>query len=595
MSRGVEDYALLGDGLTAALVSRSGSIDWLCWPRFDSDSCFTALLGGPEHGCWRLSPTAEIGATSRRYQSDSLVLETDFETAEGAVRLMDFMPAGHPHSSVVRLVVGLRGKVNMRSALRLRFDYGMTPPWLQKTDDGFVAWAGPDRVTLRTPAPVRLEDDDAQVSDFEVAAGARVAFVLTHTPSADKPPAPLDAEAALVSTQSYWRDWIGRFDAGKTRWPEQLKRSLITLKALIHRPTGGLVAAPTTSLPEAPGGELNWDYRYCWLRDSTFTVGAFLNAGFTEEAREWRDWLLRAVAGVPGRMQIMYRIDGGRRLSEWKAEYLQGFRHAKPVRIGNAAAEQTQIDVYGEVLDCFSLARKGGLPLGAHEEAAQIKIVEHLARVWDNDGAGIWESRGESRPYTYSKAVAWAGVDRVLRFLKSKGDNSHAHLIGRLEALRTRIHETVCRDAWDEGLGSFTQYFGGLELDASLLLLPALGFLPADDPRMKATIEAVQQGLGDNGFLRRKAAISGKPEEGAFLACSCWLADCLAAQGRREEAQDVFQRVLGCANDLGLLSEEYDTRSKRLAGNFPQALTHLAVVNTGLGLSGWPLLQRGGG
>ncbi len=595
MSNPIEDYALVGDGHTAALISRDGSVDWLCWPSFDDDSCFAALLGTPEHGRWQLCPAAVSVATTRRYQTDTLVLETDFETGDGAVRVIDFMPEREEFSSLVRIVVGLRGSVAMRSDLRMRFDYGSMPPWCEATVDGAVARVGPDLVVLRASVPVEV-GENCQEAFFTVSNGARLAFVLSHGPSTQGIPAPVDAEAALTATQNYWRNWISRFDDSKTHWPTAVRRSLITLKALVYRPSGGLVAAPTTSLPEAPGGAMNWDYRYCWLRDATFTVGALLNAGFHEEAGAWRDWLLRAIAGSPERMRIMYRVDGSRHLSEWTVDTLPGYRHASPVRVGNAASTQHQIDVFGEVLDCLSLARKGGLEATHQERAAQRKIAEHLEQVWNTPGSGVWESRGEKRRYTYSTAMAWVGIDRVLRFLQSDAghDDADAATVERLSALRQTIHDEVCREGWNEGLGTFTQYYGGQEIDASLLLLPLVGFLPANDPRMAATIETIRRELTDGGLVRRMRATPGKPEEGAFLACSCWMADCLSLQGRDQEARAQFERVLAVCNDVGLLAEEYNVPAKHLAGNFPQALTHLAVVNTALGLSGH-VLHRGGG
>ena len=452
MSSPIEDYALIGDGQTAALVNRNGSIDWLCWPRFDSDSCFAALLGTTEHGRWQLSPEATVRSTSRRYQSDTLIIETDLETDDGAVRLIDFMPERETFSSLVRIVVGLRGSVAMRSDLRMRFDYGALPPWCEQTDDGVIARLGPDLIVLRAAVPVSVHEN-CQISEFTVTAGERVAFVLSHGSSAEAVPGPFDVEKALEATQTFWRDWIGQFDNTKTKWPAEVRRSLITLKALIYRPSGGLVAAPTTSLPEAPGGHMNWDYRYCWLRDATFTVGAFLNAGFHEEAKAWRDWLLRAIGGAPGRMRIMYRVDGARHLSEWTVDTLPGYRYSSPVRIGNAASTQHQIDVFGEVLDCLGLAREGGLETTGQEKVAEMKILEELEKVWITEGSGVWESRAELRQYTYSKAMAWVGVDRVLRFLKSPEGRTGADAatIERLTVLRQTIHDEVCREGWNAG------------------------------------------------------------------------------------------------------------------------------------------------
>jgi len=430
-------------------------------------------------------------------------------------------------------------------------------------------------------------------AEFDVRAGDRLAFVLRYGPAHQPPPDAIDAEAALVATQDFWRGWIARFDDAKTEWPQVVRRSLITLKAMIYRPSGGLVAAPTTSLPEVPGGNMNWDYRYCWLRDASFTLGALLNAGFYEEATDWRNWLLRAIAGSPKRMRIMYRVDGARHLAEWPVDALPGYRYATPVRIGNAASTQHQIDVFGEVLDCLDLARRGGMPTSEQETAAEIKIIEHLEQIWNTTGSGVWESRDEPRQYTYSKAMAWVGLDRFVRHHGNNGSAGKA-MIERLTRLRQTVHDEVCREGWNAGLGSFTQYYGGQELDASLLLLPLVGFLPASDPRMASTIAAIQRELSEDGLIRRMKAKADGPNEGAFLACSCWMADCLNLQGRKDEARAQFERVLAVRNDLGLLSEEYNVPAKHLAGNFPQALTHLAVINTALGLCG-PTLNRGGG
>ncbi len=598
MSRPIEDYGLLGDGQTAALVSRDGSIDWLCLPRFSSDACFAALLGTDANGCWRLMPAAKVTKTERRYRTDTMVLETEVEVEGGAVRLIDFMPAGRDDGvlaggrgrggpSLVRIVEGVRGRVAMHSDMRLRFDYGSLPPWSEAIDGGGKSQVGPDMVVLRASVPLRV-DQQSHAADFSVAAGDRVAFVLSYARAPGPLPPPLDTEAALAETQRFWRGWIGNFDNRRTQWPSVVRRSLLTLKAMIDRESGGLVAAPTASLPEAPGGAMNWDYRYCWLRDASFTLESLLSAGFVDEAHAWRDWLLRAIAGEPGRMRIMYHPDGARHLAEWEVDGLPGYRHSRPVRIGNAAAKQHQIDVFGEVLNCLSLARKGGLPLTHHELVAQRRIVEHLAAVWDTPGSGIWESRAEPRQYTYSKAVAWAGVDGVLRFLQSDAGKTDADdaTVEWLTALRQRIHDQTCSEGWNEGIGSFTQYFGGQELDASLLLLPKIGFLPATDPRMASTIEAIRRDLTEGGLVRRLKATPGNSPEGAFLACSCWMADCLDMQGRHAEAHAQFERVLAVANDLGLLAEEYNVPGKHQAGNFPQALSHLAVVSTALRLSG---------
>lgn len=594
MSNPIEDYALLGDGETAALVSREGSIDWLCWPRYDDDACFAALLGTAENGHWSMAPVAPRTRQSRRYQQDTLIMETDFETEEGAVRVIDFMPMRKTFSSVIRIVVGLRGSVKMRSTLRLRFDYGALPPWSTAQGDSMVAKVGPDLVILRAPTPLEVKSHITE-TEFEVREGSRLAFVMSYGPSHLPPPAAFDAEAALVATGTFWRNWIDRFDDSKTDWPHEVRRSLLTLKALIHQPSGGLIAAPTTSLPEAPGGKMNWDYRYCWLRDASFTLGAFLNAGFSAEAQAWRDWLLRAIGGSPDRMRIMYRVDGARHLAEWIVDGLPGYRYSLPVRVGNAASTQHQIDVFGEVLDCLDLARQGGVPASTQESAVALKIVEHLAAIWDSEGSGVWESRAEPRQYTYSKVMAWVAFDRFIRHHEAHGTMATVdrQVLDRVLALRSTVHEQVYREGWNEGIGSFTQHYGGQKLDASLLLLPLVGFLPADEPRMAATITTIQRELSEGGLIRRTKTRQDGSSEGAFLACSCWMADCLILQGRVDQARAQFERVLAVSNELGLLSEEYNVPGKHLAGNFPQALTHLAIVNTALNLCG-PTLNRGG-
>ena len=593
MSSPIEDYALIGDGQTAALVNRNGSIDWLCWPRFDSDACFCALLGDDDNGRWLIAPKARLASVERRYEDDTLVLETDMTTDAGAVRVIDFMPIRKGDlSALVRVVVGLSGSVAMRMDLRMRFDYGAMPPWCERAAEGLTATIGPDRVTLASPVGLDVQDD-AAVADFVVAEGRRLVFVLSYSPSHSPAPDALNADQALEETRQYWRSWISGFDASRTKWPALVKRSLITLRAMAHIQTGGIVAAPTTSLPELPGGSLNWDYRYCWLRDSTFTLGALANAGFTHEAEAWRDWLLRAIAGSPDKMRIMYRVDGSRHLHEWTVDSLSGHRGATPVRIGNAASTQHQIDVYGEVLDCLSFARRAGIAVTPQQAEVEARIVDYLEKVWRTPGSGVWESRADPKQYTYSKVMAWVGVDRVLRDGVAEGSLS-AERRTRLESLRQTIHDDVCREGWNPGLGVFTQSYGDQALDASLLLLPLVGFLPADDPRIAATIAKIAAELSEGGLIRRQKAKVDGPNQGAFLACSFWMADCLNLQGRHDEAVAQFERVVALANDVGLLSEEYDTPGRRLAGNFPQALTHLALVNTALGLSG-PVLIRAGG
>jgi len=591
MSRPIEDYALIGDGNTAALVCRDGSIDWLCWPRFDDDACFAALLGTQDDGCWTLSPAGDVGRRTRRYQEDTLVVETDFELKDGAVRVIDFMPVGDGPSSIVRIVTGLRGVVAMHSSLRLRFNYGELAPLIERIDGGMQARVGPDLIVLRTSVAIDVVEATMRAS-FSVKANESVTFAMSYARAHEAPPGPRDMHTALRDTQRFWRDWISKFDDARSKWPQAVRRSLLTLKALIYRRTGAIVAAPTTSLPEAPGGELNWDYRYAWLRDTSFAMVALLNAGYHDEAAAWRSWLLRAIGTAPERSRIMYRVDGGRHLREWTVDWLEGHRYATPVRVGNEAAHQHQLDVLGEVIDCLDVARRGGLEPADHEDLIETRIVEHLEQVWRLPGAGIWESRGEPRHYTYSRVMVWVALDRFVKHRMT--ERGLSPLVERLASLRERIRDEVLREGWNEGLGSFTQYYGSEELDASLLLMPLVGFLTADHPHMASTIERIRTDLSEEGLIRRHQKDPCGPDEGTFLACSCWMADCLNLQGRIEEARQQFERVLATANDLGLLSEQYNAQRGELAGNFPQALSHLAVINTALGLSG-PTLQRGGG
>ena len=590
MSKPIEDYALIGDGETAALVAKDGSIDWLCWPRFDDDACFAALLGESEHGRWRLAPSDPAARATRRYRGDTLVLETDFETATGAVRITDFMPA-EPEggTALVRLLTGLQGRVEMECDLRLRFDYGSVPPWLEPRPDGMLAMVGPDMVVLRSPAPLETADG-ATRGRFAVAAGETIPFVLRYARSYDPEPGPIDAVAALGRTLAYWEGWIGQFRK-PTEWPDAVRRSLLTLKALSHRRTGGLVAAPTLGLPEKPGGGMNWDYRYCWVRDSTFTCCALLNAGFREEARDWLQWLLRAIGGTPEKMRIMYRIDGSRRLEEWQAPWLPGYEGSRPVRIGNAAAGQVQLDVFGEILDTVHLARRSGIDGSEHGRHVGEVLIEFVGRTWREPDQGLWESRGAPQHHVYSKAMCWVAVDRFLKLYEGHGMDAETR--DRLTALREDIHDETCRLGYDAGLGHFVQHYGSQALDASLLMLPLMGFLPIEDPRIAGTIAAIERQLLDGGIVHRYAE-RPDDQEGAFIACSCWLADCMAMQGRDEEARALFRRVLDLRNDVGLLAEEYHLPSRRLVGNFPQALSHIALVNTGLGLCG-PVMRRAGG
>ncbi|MEO8937726.1 MAG: glycoside hydrolase family 15 protein [Burkholderiaceae bacterium] len=590
MSKPIEDYALLGDGRSAALVGADGSVDWLCWPRFDSPACFAALLGTDDHGHWSIKPHGPVLARSRRYIEDTLVLETEYRVRNGRVRVCDFMPVGDGPSSLVRIVTGLQGTVSMALALALRFDHGRVMPWVEAHPDGMTATLGPDRVLFRSPLPL-IPDANRTSIAFDIDEGDSVSFVLSHRLSSEPPPERIDIARAHRRTTRYWRTWIARFGR-PTDWPAATRRSLLTLRALVYKPTGGMVAAPTTSLPEKPGGISNWDYRYCWLRDATFLMGALLNAGLQAEATAWRDWLLRAVGAQPEELRIAYRIDGATDLDERVLEWLPGYEHAAPVRVGNAAWKQHQLDVFGEVIDAMSVARRGGIPDCAQGLHVEEMLVRHLASIWETPDQGIWEDRGDAKHYVYSKVMAWVGVDRYLKGAASKRIGSKQRRT--LERLRTRIHAEICARGYHSGRGTFVQHYDSDDLDASLLLLPALGFLPADDPRIERTIDAIEIELSIGGFVMRTATSDGTQPEGAFLPCTCWLADCRAMQGRHEEARIALERVLSVSNDLGLLSEEYDVDGGRLVGNFPQALTHLAVLNTTLGLCG-PVLQRGGG
>jgi GH15 family glucan-1,4-alpha-glucosidase len=589
MASQIQDYGLVGNGETAALISRDGSVDFLCWPRFDSDACFCALLGDRQNGFWRIAPEAQVKEIQRRYRGDTLVLETTFDTVSGTVRLLDFMPMRGHHSSLVRIVEGVRGLVPMRLELRLRFDYGLMPPWSQRNEDCFVADVGPDLVAFHAATPIDTEGPDASAR-FTVAVGQRFAFTLSYGSSSEPPPKQPDPEIALKATIQFWQDWIGRFDK-PCRWPKAVKRSLITLKALVHQRTGGLIAAATLGLPEVPGGSMNWDYRYCWLRDATFTLSVLLNAGYKEEATRWRDWILRAVAGRPEKLQVVYRLDGARRLNEWAVKWLRGYEASTPVLVGNEAATQRQLDIYGELLDSMHVAARGGIERIDRGIQVETALVEHLETVWDQPCSDIWESRGDPQRYTYSQAMAWVGVTQFLRGARTHRGASE-DMLRRLEALRGRIHQEVCRRGFDASRGHFVDYYGSKRLDASLLLLPMVNFLPVDDPRMAGTIAAVERELMDGGLVRRKPPKNDGHDEGAFLVCSCWLSDCMAKQGRHEDARAMLERVIDLSNEVGLLSEEYHVPTRRLIGNIPQALTHLGVVNTALGLSG-PILERG--
>ena len=593
----IEDYALIGDCHSAALVGRDGSIDWLCWPRFDSAACFAALLGDRRHGRWRISPACEGEAicTGRAYRPGTLVLETEFETAEGAVTLVDFMPVQDRQCDLVRRVIGRRGRVTMDMELVLRFDYGSSVPWVSRLPDGegLRAVAGPDMAILRTDVPVEGRDFTT-VARFSVGEGETASFVLTHSPSHREIPPPLDAAAALRHTEAYWKRWSDRCGV-ESEWAEPVRRSLITLKALTYAPTGGIVAAPTTSLPEKPGGVRNWDYRFCWLRDATLTLLALMNAGYFEEAEAWREWLLRALAGLPDQVQIMYGIGGERRMPEWTIDWLPGYEGSAPVRAGNAAACQLQLDTFGEMMDVLYQACKGGLARSDAAWGLQSALLGHLAKIWRSMDEGIWEVRGPRRHFTYSKVMAWVAFDRAVKLVEQFGMKGP---VGAWRELRGKIHDDVCRNGFNAARGCFVQSYGSQELDASLLLIPITGFLPPSDPRVLSTVSRIEKELVVDGFVRRyrtRESIDGLPPgEGVFLACSFWLADNLLLQGRAEEARALFERLLALRNDVGLLSEEYDPAARRFLGNFPQAFSHVALINTAMNLGGEhkPVVQR---
>ena len=586
----IEDYALLGDLQTAALVERGGSIDWLCFPRFDSGACFAALLGTPDNGRWLLAP-ASPATCERRYLHDTLVLETVWRTEDGSVaRVLDFMPPRGKAPDIVRIVEGVKGRVHFRSELTIRFDYGRIVPWVRKRtheEDTRVAIAGPDALCFRTHADTRGENMST-VSEFQVDEGERVPFVLTWFPSHEDTPEPIDPERALAETESYWRWWSEACPLElPADWVALVRRSLIVLKALTYGPTGGIVAAPTTSLPEWIGSVRNWDYRFCWLRDATLTLLALLHCGHGAEASAWRRWLLRAVAGDPADVQIMYGVGGERRLSEFELPWLAGYEGSQPVRVGNAASEQLQLDVYGEVVDCLYQARVHGVAFDQQAWQIQLALLEHLEDAWRDPDQGIWEIRGERRHFVHSKVMAWVAFDRAVRTVEQGGIDGPAD---RWRSTRDEIHREVCDRGFDERLGSFTQTYGSPELDASLLLLPLVGFLPATDPRIQGTIEAVERELLHDGFLLRyrthEEGVDGLPPgEGVFLPCSFWLVDCYELLGRHDDAHELFARLVGLANDVGLLAEEYDPKAGRLLGNFPQAFTHLALVNTAFNLA----------
>ncbi len=590
----IEDYALIGDTQTAALVGCNGSIDWLCLPRFDSGACFAALLGTRDHGRWLLAPAAPNATVTRRYRARTLVLETTFATGEGEVRVVDLMPIRAQAPDLVRVVEGVRGRVPMVMELVIRFDYGGAVPWARRAAGGLRAVAGPDALELNTPVETSGEGL-ATVSRFEVGAGERIPFVLTWHPSHEPPPPPVDGVLAMADTAAWWEAWSARCQSSEGA---AILRSLITLKALTYAPTGGLVAAPTTSLPEDLGGVRNWDYRYCWLRDATFSLYALMLGGYEAEALAWRDWLLRAAAGAPEQLQIMYGPAGERRLPELTLDWLPGYEGSAPVRIGNAASGQFQLDVYGEVMDCLHQARRAGADTDPDAWALQVALMESLEGRWREPDEGIWEVRGPRRDFTHSKVMAWVAADRAVKAVERFGAQGPAD---RWRALRAEIHAEVCARGFDAERGTFSQSYGRPELDASLLLIPLVGFLPASDPRVLGTVAAIQRELCEDGFVRRYAGqslgeVDGLPGvEGVFLPCTFWLADNLILQGRHAEGRALFERLTGLANDVGLLAEEYDTARGRLVGNFPQAFTHVALVNTAhnLGEGSGPARRRG--
>ncbi|MFD7895381.1 glycoside hydrolase family 15 protein [Streptomyces sp. NPDC059568] len=589
----IEDYALIGDMQTAALVCRDGTVDWLCLPRFDSHAVFAALLGTDEHGFWRLGPAHPAGSTPpraarRRYRGDSLILESEWDTPRGTVRVTDFMPPRDGAPQVIRIVEGISGRVPMRSALRMRFSYGRVVPWVHKVDNRTVAVAGPDSVWLDTTAET-YGKDLTTYSDFTVAPGDRIAFTISWQPSHRQPPALPDPEGSLEATSDFWREWVEHCTYhGPYR--EAVVRSLITLKALTYAPTGGIVAAPTTSLPEEIGGVRNWDYRYTWLRDAAITLSSLLRTGYREEARAWREWLLRAVAGDPENLQIMYGIAGERELGEAELDWLPGYERSGPVRVGNGAAHQLQLDVYGEVTEALHLAHMTGLARNDYASVLQLKLIRYLEKHWDQPDEGIWEVRGPRRHFVHSKVMAWVAVDRTIKLIESGEADGP---LERWREMRDDIHRDVCEKGYDKERNTFTQSYGSKELDASLLLIPQMGFLPPDDKRVIGTIEAIQRELStEDGFVMRyptsgaEAGVDGLAgDEGAFLACSFWLADDLAMIGRVDEARKLFERLLALRNDLGLLAEEWDPRLQRQVGNFPQAFSHVPLIDTALRLT----------
>jgi GH15 family glucan-1,4-alpha-glucosidase len=581
----IEDYCLIGDCETAALVSRDGSIDWLCWPHFSSSACFAALLGTRDHGFWQISPLGKVKAIRRQYEAHTLIVETTFETKEGEVCLIDFMPPRESHSHVVRIVRGVRGRVAMQMDLAIRFDYGRTIPWVTSTDHELRAIAGGDMVTLRTEAPLYGEAMTTR-SEFTVSKGETVSFTLTNSSSLGKAPTVLAVDKALVRTQKFWKQW-SRKNKYTGPYGEAVERSLMTLKAMMYRPSGGMVAAVTTSLPEKIGGPRNWDYRYCWLRDTAFTLLILMQAGYMDEAVAWRRWLLRAIAGAPDQVQTIYGICGERQLVEWEASWLPGYEDSRPVRIGNAAVDQFQLDVFGEVAAALSRTPQAEDDIRVSANSVQAALINHLCQVWPQPDQGIWESRGEAEHFTHSKVMAWMALDRAIKHYEQHDGGGD---IKRWKKNRDLIHREVCDKGFDKKLNSFVQSYGSKQLDASCLRIGLVGFLPPDDPRVIGTVEAIEKRLMKNGFVERydtkktEDGLSGG--EGAFLACSFWLVTSLWLIGRKADAKAMFERLLALRNDVGLLSEEYDPFGKRQVGNFPQALSHIALLHSAFAMSG---------
>jgi GH15 family glucan-1,4-alpha-glucosidase len=582
----IEDYGFIGDTHTGALVGINGSIDWLCTPRFDSDAVFASLLGTEKNGCWKIGPSDPVVRSSHRYRGESLVLETTFETATGEARVIDFMPPKGRYRDVVRVVEGVRGWVNLESRLLIRFDYGMTVPWVKSSAGGTEAVAGPNGLVLRADVPT-FGENLSTVSRFSVGEGERKSFVLTWYPSHHPIPDPISAEQSLAETEEYWREWSSRCTY-KGEWRGGGIRSRKTRQGRTYAPTGGIVAALTTSLPEHIGGVRNWDYRFCWLRDATFTLYSFMQAGYVQEAADWSHWLLRAIAGDPAQLQIMYGVAGERRLTEVLLPHLPGYENSAPVRIGNMASEQLQLDVFGEVMDAMYLAWQMKIETDEAYWHLQLHLIEYVEKNWMQPDEGIWEIRGPRRHFTHSKMMAWVAIDRAVRTAEDFGLSGP---VDRWRALRQTIHNEICEKGFNAKMGAFTQYYGSEGLDAAILMMPLVGFLPATDERVASTIRAIEKNLTFNGYVARyhpgeSGNVDGLPPgEGSFLPCSFWLVDCLHLMGREKEAREMFERLLAIRNGLGLIAEEYETTRGRLVGNFPQAFTHVGLINSARNLS----------